>query len=83
MAKFNEYNYFNKENFSVCNSWILCPTLNHYEGIAVFWNEETNRLACFSKTWPHDGWMEFDEGICSEHEPWECLNDEWQFIGEI
>ncbi len=90
MANLEEYNKINHSGpnhyarRTITTSWVLGHTSNHHTGVAVFWNEIENKLACFSQVWPHDGWQEYDElDFCREHSPWSAPSDEWLFIGEI
>ncbi len=83
---FDEYNRMHADwKYGILKTWVLCPTNNHYSGVAVFWHEETNRLSCFSQSWPHDGWLEFWDGkINFEHTPWDFFSEPgWFFIGEL
>ena len=89
---FEEYNKQFGESSTqkvyAARTWIICPTDKHSEGVNVWWNPETNRLAVFSNTWPHDGLMEYPDRESNElvfkreHAPWQMPLG-FIFIGEL
>lgn len=85
LNEYNKYHYGENRNkyVSYDTSWVLSPTNDHHERVLVFWNKDSDRLACFSAVWPHNGCQEYSDKIHFEHWPWDPPDDlyGWVYIG--